>query len=95
MAAHLISLVFIMLVVGAAGGVINYYRAWLEANDRKRLVVALHMLGVLMTFLAPFILSIFGSTLIVDSEGNPAVCLAKPAPPLTFVDMLQHQLQQL
>ena len=45
MAAHLISLVFIMLVVGVAGGVINYYHAWLEANDRKRFAVALHHVG--------------------------------------------------
>jgi hypothetical protein len=48
-----------------------------------------------MMFLVPFILSIFGGTFIENSEGNPAVCLAKPAPPLTLVDMLQHQLQQL
>lgn len=41
------------------------------------------MLGILMTFLVPFILSLFGSTLIVESEGDPArllnyaaICLA-------------------
>lgn len=50
------------------------------------------MLGVLMTFLAPFILSIFGSTLIVDSEGNPAnllnyvaICLAVAIAPRFFL----------
>jgi hypothetical protein len=50
------------------------------------------MLGVLMTFLVPFILSIFGSTLIVDSEGNPAnllnyvaICLAVAIAPRFFL----------
>jgi len=50
------------------------------------------MLGVLVPFLVPFILSIFGSTLIVDSEGNPAnllnyvaICLAVAIAPRFFL----------
>lgn len=45
-----------------------------------------------MTFLMPFILSIFGSTLSVDSEGNPAnllnyvaICLAVAIAPRFFL----------
>ena len=45
-----------------------------------------------MTFLVPFILSVFGSTLIVDSEGNPAnllnyvaICLAVAIAPRFFL----------
>ena len=50
------------------------------------------MLGVLMTFHAPFILSIFGSTLLADIEGNPAnllnhaaICLAAAIAPRFFL----------
>ncbi|PCJ17933.1 MAG: hypothetical protein COA96_17310 [SAR86 cluster bacterium] len=72
MTGHFSSLVFIMLLVGAAGGVINYCtlssRNALDAALLRRCI----MLGVLSTFLVPFVLSLFGSTLIVDSEGDPA-----------------------
>lgn len=42
MTGHFLSRVFIMLVVGAAGGVINYLYAGLETVARKRIALALH-----------------------------------------------------
>jgi len=83
MTGYFSSLIFIMLLVGAAGGFINFYtlppRQATDFGAMRRCV----MLGILVTFLVPFPLSLFGSTLIVDSEGNPAnllnyvaICLA-------------------
>lgn len=92
MTGHFVSLVFIMLVVGAAGGVINYFTLGPKQSSESGLLWRCIMLGVLMTFLVPFILSIFGSTLIVDSEGNPAnllnyvaICLAVAIAPRFFL----------
>lgn len=92
MTGHFLSLVFIMLVVGAAGGVINYFTLGPKQSLENGLLWRCIMLGVLMTFLVPFILSIFGSTLIVDSEGNPAnllnyvaICLAVAIAPRFFL----------
>ena len=83
MTGHFTTLVFIMLLVGAAGGVINYYTLSAKHVTDHALLRRCVMLGILVTFLVPFLLSIFGSTLIVDSEGDPAkllnyvaVCLA-------------------
>jgi len=92
MTGHFVSLVFIMLVVGAAGGVINYFTLTPQKSADSGLHWRCIMLGVLMTFLVPFILSIFGSTLIVDSEGDPAnllnyvaICLAVAIAPRFFL----------
>ena len=92
MTGHFLSLVFIMLVVGAAGGVINYFTLSTKQAADSGLLWRCTMLGVLMTFLVPFVLSVFGSTLIVDSEGNPAnllnyvaVCLAVAIAPRFFL----------
>jgi len=92
MTGHFVSLVFIMLIVGAAGGVINYFTLSPKQSVESSLLWRCIMLGVLMTFLVPFILSIFGSTLIVDSEGNPAnllnyvaICLAVAIVPRFFL----------
>lgn len=75
MTGHFGSLVFIMLIVGAAGGVINYYTlSGRQLGDFAALRRCV-MLGILVTFLVPFILSVFGSDLIVASEGNPALLL--------------------
>lgn len=83
MTGHFSSLVFIMLLVGAAGGVINYYSLSTKNNLDTALLRRCIILGLLVPFLVPFGLSIFGSTLIVDSEGDPAkllnyvaICLA-------------------
>tara|TARA_B110000238_G_scaffold157333_1_gene170358 strand:+ start:87 stop:368 length:282 start_codon:yes stop_codon:yes gene_type:complete len=50
------------------------------------------MLGVFMTFLGPFILSIFGSTFIIDCGRNPAgllnyvaICVAVATGPRFFL----------
>ncbi len=92
MTGHFVSLVFIMLVVGAAGGVINYFTLGPKQSTENGLHWRCIMLGVLMTFLVPFILSVFGSTLIVDSEGDPAnllnyvaICLAVAIAPRFFL----------
>jgi len=83
MTGHFSSLVFIMLLVGTAGGFINYYSMSTKQIADFAVLRRCIMLGILMTFLVPFILSLFGSSLIVDSEGDPAqllnyvaICLA-------------------
>ena len=99
MTGHFVSLVFIMLLVGAAGGVINYFTLASKQSTEGGLLWRCIMLGVLMTFLVPFILSIFGSTLIVDSEGNPAnllnyvaICLAVAIAPRFFLTNLSESV---
>ncbi|NKB31682.1 MAG: hypothetical protein GKR91_01110 [Pseudomonadales bacterium] len=86
------SLVFIMIVVGAAGGVINYYTVSNKPLGDFSQLVRFIFLGIGVTFLVPFVLSVFGSTLIVASEGNPAnllnyvaICLAVAIIPRFFV----------
>lgn len=83
MTGHFGSLVFIMLLVGAAGGLINYYTLPTRQLGDLALMRRCMMLGILVTFLVPFILSLFSSELIVASEGDPAqllnyvaICLA-------------------
>jgi hypothetical protein len=56
----------------AVGAVINYFTLCPQKSLESGLLWLCIMLGVLMKFLSPFILSIFGSTLIVLSEGDPA-----------------------
>lgn len=99
MTGHFVSLVFIMLVVGAAGGVINYFTLGTKQAADTGLLWRCTMLGILMTFLVPFILSVFGSTLIVDSEGNPAnllnyvaVCLAVAIAPRFFLSNVSESV---
>ena len=83
MTGHFSSLVFIMLLAGTAGGFINYYTLSTKQIADFAVLRRCIMLGILTTFLVPFILSLFGSSLIVDSEGDPAqllnyvaICLA-------------------
>ncbi len=89
---HFSSLVFIMILVGAAGGVINYYTLSTKRVSDFNLLTRFIMLGIFVTFLVPFVLSVFGSTLIVDSEGDPAnllnyvaICLAVAISPRFFM----------
>lgn len=89
---HFSSLVFIMILVGAAGGVINYYTLSAKRVSDFNLLIRFVMLGIFVTFLVPFVLSVFGSTLIVDSEGDPAnllnyvaICLAVAISPRFFM----------
>ena len=89
---HFSSLVFIMILVGAAGGVINYYTLSTKRVSDLNLLIRFIMLGIFVTFLVPFVLSVFGSTLIVDSEGDPAnmlnyvaTCLAIAISPRFFM----------
>ena len=89
---HFSSLVFIMILVGAAGGVINYYTLSTKRVSDFNLLTRFVMLGIFVTFLVPFVLSVFGSTLIVDSEGDPAnllnyvaICLAVAISPRFFM----------
>ncbi len=90
---HFSSLVFIMILVGAAGGVINYYTISTRRDANLNLLTRFIMLGIFVTFLVPFVLSIFGSSLIVDSEGDPAnllnyvaICLAVAISPRFFME---------
>lgn len=89
---HFSSLVFIMIMVGAAGGVINYYTLSTKRVSDLNLLIRFIMLGIFVTFLVPFVLSVFGSSLIVDSEGDPAnllnyvaICLAVAISPRFFM----------
>jgi len=89
---HFSSLVFIMILVGAAGGVINYYTLSTKRVSDFNLLTRFVMLGIFVTFLVPFVLSLFGSTLIVDSAGDPAnllnyvaICLAVAISPRFFM----------
>ncbi len=89
---HFSSLVFIMILVGAAGGVINYYTLSTKRVSDFNLLTRLVMLGIFVTFLVPFVLSVFGSTLIVDSAGDQAnllnyvaICLAVAISPRFFM----------
>ena len=86
------SLVFIMILVGAAGGAINYYTVSSKPLSDVSQLFRFMLLGIFVTFLVPFVLDIFGSTLIVDSEGAPAnllnyvaICLAVAILPRFFV----------
>ena len=89
---HFSSLVFIMILVGIAGGVINYYTINNRRSADINLLIRFVMLGIFVTFLVPFVLSVFGSSLIVDSEGDPAnllnyvaICLAVAISPRFFI----------
>lgn len=89
---HFTALVFIMILVGAAGGVINYYTVSARRQADINLLIRFSLMGVFVTFLVPFILNVFGSTLIVDSEGDPAnllnyvaICLAVAISPRFFM----------
>ena len=93
MTGHFSTLVFIMLLVGSAGGVINFYTLSTKPNSDYAMLWRCILLGVLVTFVVPFVLSVFGSTLIVDSEGDPAnllnyvaICLVVAISPRLFYD---------
>ena len=99
MTGHFSSLVFIMLLVGIAGGVINYYTLSIKQVADLAVMRRCIMLGILMTFLVPFILSLFGSTLIVESEGDPArllnyvaICLAVAVSPRFLIANLSESV---
>lgn len=92
MTGHFTTLVFIMLLVGSAGGVINYYTLTTKQLPDYAVLWRCIMLGILVTFIVPFVLNVFGSTLIIDSEGDPAnllnyvaICLAVAITPRFFM----------
>ena len=96
---HFSSLVFIMILVGAAGGVINYYTVSTRRNADFNLLIRFVMLGIFVTFLVPFVLSVFGSSLIVESEGDPAnllnyvaICLAVAISPRFFMSNVSENV---
>jgi hypothetical protein len=89
---HFTALVFIMILVGAAGGVINYYTVSTRRQSDSNLLIRFSLMGIFVTFLVPFILNVFGSSLIVESEGDPAnmlnyvaICLAVAISPRFFM----------
>lgn len=99
MTGHFTTLVFIMLLVGSAGGVINYYTLNTRSLPDRSVLLRCIMLGILVTFLVPFMLSVFGSNLIVDSEGAPAkllnyvaICLAIAITPRFFMTGLAESV---
>ncbi|MFM1897173.1 MAG: hypothetical protein RLZZ385_2247 [Pseudomonadota bacterium] len=72
---HFLSLVVIMLLVGAAGGIANYYTLPVRNQSRAIMLKRFVVLGMCAPFLVPFVLDLFGSTLIMDSQGDPAKML--------------------
>jgi hypothetical protein len=89
---HFTTLVSIMILVGAAGGVINYYTLSTKQLPDRSVLWRCIMIGIPVTFIVPFILSVFGSTLLVESQGNPAnllnyvaICLAVAITPRFFM----------
>lgn len=89
---HFITLVSIMILVGAAGGVINYYTLSTKQLPDRSILWRCVMIGIPITFIVPFILNVFGSTLLVESEGNPAnllnyvaICLMVAITPRFFM----------
>lgn len=99
---HFTALVFIMILVGAAGGVINYYTITARKQSDINLLIRFSLMGIFVTFLVPFILSVFGSDLIVTSEGDAAnmlnyvaICLAVAISPRFFLsDVSDNVLAQ-
>lgn len=92
MTTHFTSLVLIMCIVGAAGGMVNYYTQAANQNSDLAMLKRCIVLGITMTFLVPFILNLAGSALIVESEGDPAkmlnyvaICLAVSFLPRFFM----------
>ena len=102
MTTHFLFLLALMILVGAAGGVINYYTLPLRQAANAGMFGRCIMLGIGVAFLVPFILSIFGSTLIEQTEGNTAnllnyvaICLAVAISPRVFmVNMSDSVLQE-
>lgn len=89
---HFTTLVSIMILVGAAGGVINFYTLSNKQLPDRSVLWRCIMIGIPVTFIVPFILSVFGSTLLIESEGNPAnllnyvaICLAVAITPRFFM----------
>lgn len=90
--SHFITLVSIMILVGAAGGVINFYTLSTKQLPDRSILWRCVMIGIPITFIVPFVLNVFGSTLLVESEGNPAnllnyvaICLAVAITPRFFM----------
>ena len=89
---HFTAMVFIMLLAGTAGGVINYFTISTRQQNNVNLLLRFSLIGIFVTFLVPFVLSVFGSELIVESQGNPAlllnyvaICLAVAIMPRFFM----------
>jgi len=89
---HFTAMVFIMLLAGTAGGVINYFTISTRQQNNVNLLLRFSLMGIFVTFLVPFVLSVFGSELIVESQGNPAlllnyvaICLAVAIMPRFFM----------
>jgi hypothetical protein len=85
-------LVIIMLLVGAAGGAVNYYTQPGRSLGNPALLKRFIVLGSCMPFLVPFLLDLFGSTLIYDLAGDPAkmlnfvaICLGMAFLPRLFI----------
>jgi hypothetical protein len=96
---HFTALVFIMILVGAAGGVINYYTVATRKQPNINLLIRFCLMGIFVTFLVPFILSVFGSDLIVASEGDAAnmlnyvaICLAVAISPRFFMSNVSENV---
>lgn len=75
MNAQFASLVFIMLLVGASGGVVNYYTQPSRTLGNPVMLKRFVVLGSCMPFLVPFLLDLLGSTLIYDLQGDQAKLL--------------------
>lgn len=68
--SHVSILIVTMLVVGAAGGVINYYTQTSKRETDSSDLLRFMFIGAAITFIVPFLLDLMGSPLIDEIEGD-------------------------
>ncbi|MEX0584283.1 MAG: YEATS-associated helix-containing protein [Natronospirillum sp.] len=72
MASHVLVLIAVMLMAGVFGGLVNYYLHGQHDPDIVSLPRSL-VVGGAASFLVPVVLSLLGSELINDSQGDPGL----------------------
>jgi hypothetical protein len=74
MTNHIVILVFVMLVAGVFGGLINYYLYSSNDPDKQTLPRCL-VVAVGAAFLVPVLLDALNSEIILESQGDPSKLL--------------------
>ena len=88
-----------MLLVGAAGGVVNYYTQSGKNAADSQVLRRFIVLGMVAPFVVPFVLELFGSNLIAEVFTDPgkmlnyvAICLAAAFVPRFFVTNISESI---
>lgn len=74
MTNHIIILVFVMLLAGIFGGLINYY-LYSQSDPDKQTLPRCLVVAVGASFLVPVILDALNSEIILESQGDPSKLL--------------------